>query len=431
MRFGLERMEALLGALGDPQRGRRSIHVVGSNGKSSTTRFCAALLEGEGQSTGAYLSPHLGGWHERVEVNGAPVAPERFASAVMRVAAAAAGLDLEPGDAVTQFEGVTAAAFLVFAEAGCAWQVIEAGLGGRWDATNVLDHPDAVVVTSISLEHTALLGTTHLEIAREKLAVASEGSDRVVVGPLEADAVEAVRTAADELGLDPRWVRAEVEVDPVADSGIGLTTASGAIRVDAPAAAGTFQHDNLATAVLAVEVALGRPLGSAAGRALAEVAMPGRLERIPGSPALIIDGAHNPSGAEALARELPGVLPRPRAAVLALLDDKDAAGVIGPILGECDVLYATASAHPRSRRPDELSELARAMGTEAHAVADPAEAVLTARRRVGPDGGVVICGSLYLLRDLRQAILADVSKGVAMLAPVSADTSPGAPKRPG
>lgn len=431
MRFGLERMHALLAALGGPHRGRRAIHVVGSNGKSSVTRFAAALLTGEGHSCGAYLSPHLGGWHERVELDGQPVAPGVFARAVMRVAAAADGLDLDEGDAVTQFEGVTAAAFVIFAEAGCAWQVIEAGLGGRWDATNVLGDPEAVAVTSISLEHTGLLGTTHLEIAREKLAVAPEGSDRIVIGPLEDEAVDGVRTAVAERALHPHWAEDEVRVEADAGGGLRLTSAATALALDRPAAGGFFQHGNLATAVRAVEIALGRGLGTGAAQALSRVAMPGRLERIPGRPALIIDGAHNPSGAEALARELPDVLPEPRAAVIALLDDKDAGGVLTPIVDRCEVIYATASTHPRSRDPDELSELATRLGAVALAVTDPAQAVLAARQRVGPEGGVVICGSLYLLRDLRQAILADVSKGVAMLAPITGKTSPGAPKRPG
>ena len=331
MRFGLERMRALLSALGDPHRGRRSIHVVGSNGKSSTTRYCAALLQTEGHRVGAYFSPHLGGWHERVELDGAPVAPESFARAILRVADAAETLDLDEGDAVTQFEGVTAAAFLLLAEAGCEWQVVEAGLGGRWDATNVLGAPDAVAVTSISLEHTGLLGATHLEIAREKLAVAPEGSSAVVIGPLEDAALVGVKAAVRERALTPRWVEGD--------------------EVPLPQTAGHFQRANAATARAAVERALGRPLHDDVLAALATVEIPGRLERVPGRPALLIDGAHNPSGAEALARELGSALPAPRAAVVALLDDKDAEGVLAPLVPLCTAFYPTASAHPRSRDP--------------------------------------------------------------------------------
>lgn len=425
MHFGLERMHALLGALGRPERGRGSIHVVGSNGKSSTTRFAAALLRAEGFRVGAYLSPHLGGWHERVEVDGEPVPPETFAEAVLRVAEAAVSIEGDGSDAVTQFEGVTAAAFLVFSEADCDWQVIEAGLGGRWDATNVLDGPDAVAVTSISLEHTGLLGTTHLEIAREKLAVALEGSGDVVIGPLDEAAVPGVVAAAREKELRPIWVEEEVAMD-LATNGVTLRTPLGEVAGIDLKAHGRFQVANAATALRAVEVALGRAVGPGAAAALGAVEALGRLERVPGLPALVIDGAHNPSGAEALAAELEEALPAPRVAVLALLDDKDLAGVLRPLAGVCDALYATASLHPRSRDPQEIAQAARDIGMTSVVVSDPADAVLRARRCVGQGGGVVVCGSLYLLRDLRQAILADVSKAVAMLAPVPRNPSPGA-----
>ena len=200
MRFGLERMRALLDALGHPERGRPAIHVVGSNGKSSTARLAAAALAGEGLRVGTYLSPHVTGWRERIELAGRPVTPGRFAVAVGAVRDAAADLALPPGDAVTQFEALTAAAFWAFAGAGVDAAVVEAGLGGRFDATNVL--PGSVVVlTNVALEHTDLLGETEEAIAAEKLAVAPRGSDRLVVGRLSPAARVAVaaQMAAREL----------------------------------------------------------------------------------------------------------------------------------------------------------------------------------------------------------------------------------------
>ncbi|HUZ83086.1 MAG TPA: Mur ligase family protein, partial [Gaiellales bacterium] len=168
MEFGLERMRALLARLGDPQRRFDAIHVVGTNGKSSTVRFCEALLLAAGVSTGAYLSPHLRSFRERIRVAGRELDGEAYERALDAVQAAAPA-------GVTQFEALTAAALVAFAAAGVEWAVIEAGLGGRLDATNVLTRSRVQVLTNVDLEHTALLGATREAIAREKLAVVPRG----------------------------------------------------------------------------------------------------------------------------------------------------------------------------------------------------------------------------------------------------------------
>jgi dihydrofolate synthase / folylpolyglutamate synthase len=170
MRFGLERIRALLAALGDPHRCAPALHVVGSNGKTSTTRLAAAAMAAGGGTVGAYLSPHVTDWTERIQVGGAPIDDERFARAAGAVREAADGLDLEDGDRVTQFEALTAIGFHVFREARVDAMAIEAGLGGRWDATNVLQPGAAVVLTTISLEHTAFLGETEAAIAQARLS---------------------------------------------------------------------------------------------------------------------------------------------------------------------------------------------------------------------------------------------------------------------
>ena len=182
MRFGLARMQHILAELGDPHRAQPAIHVVGTNGKSSTTRLLAALLAGEGLRSAAYLSPHIVGWTERLMIDGQTVDDDAFAEAIGRVRQMVTRLGYQDEDAVTQFEVLTAAAFVAVAAAGMDVFVVEAGLGGRYDATNVLDGGVVTVLTNVSREHTDLLGDTVTQIAGEKLAVAPDGSDRLVVG---------------------------------------------------------------------------------------------------------------------------------------------------------------------------------------------------------------------------------------------------------
>ena len=194
MRFGLDRMRRLMTALGSPQERFGSIHVVGTNGKSSTARMAAAILEAEGVHTATYLSPHLGSFTERVRIGDHDSEPERFAAAVQRAAGAAEKVDrtLQPGDRVTQFEVLTAAAYAAFADAGVELAVVEAGLGGRYDATSVIAST-VQVLTNVGLEHTRWLGPTVADIAAEKLAVVRDGATLVVGADLHADAAALAR----------------------------------------------------------------------------------------------------------------------------------------------------------------------------------------------------------------------------------------------
>ena len=230
MRFGLDRMRRLMTALGSPQRRFESIHVVGTNGKSSTVRMTAAILDRHGLRTGAYLSPHLRAFSERVRVGDRDLDPAVFAAAVQRAAGAAAKVDrtLSGDDRVTQFELLTAAAYDALAGAGVQVAVVEAGLGGRYDATNVLDSRVAVL-TNVGLDHTRWLGPTISDIAREKLAVLAPGAT-LVTGPLAPEAAAQARAAADERGARLLAVPEPTEL--------------------ALAARGSFQRANFALATL-------------------------------------------------------------------------------------------------------------------------------------------------------------------------------------
>jgi len=337
--FGLDRIKALLAALGDPQLRYPSIHVVGTNGKSTVTRTIEALLADAGLAVGAYLSPHVRGWSERIRVRGEEA---DFEAAVGRVRAEAERIE------ATQFELVTAAALAEFASAGVDVAVVEAGLGGRYDATNVLRSP-VQVLTNVALEHTEVLGSTREAIAVEKLAVVQPGST-VVVG-------------------EPEWE--------------GLARENGAEQV---VVAG---HSNLAIAIAAAEAYLGRPVDGHV-----QVQLPGRLERLSEDPLEIWDGAHNLAG---LGYMLPRLPTASYVVVASILADKDVEGMLAALSVLGSRLVATSSSNARSLTAEELAERARPFFSDIRPIGDPAEALAYARTLDEP---VLVTGSLYLLADL-------------------------------
>jgi dihydrofolate synthase/folylpolyglutamate synthase len=382
MRFGLERMRRLLTALGSPHRRFSAIHVVGTNGKSSTVRFTAALLEAHGVRTGAFLSPHLTTFAERIRVGDADLEPAAFGAAVQRAAAAAAKVDrtLPDGERVTQFELVTAAAFDEFARRGVDVAVVEAGLGGRHDATNVLDAP-VCVLTTVGLEHTRWLGPTIADIAREKLAVVPRGSTLV-------------------LGDVPP----EVEADAAATGARIVRPAD--VDVDLPG----YQRANFAMAAAAARAQLGSLEAARVAEAAAHARVPGRLQRVATDPLTIYDGAHNTPGVEALVATLGGpdgiVGDRRLVAVVSVLDDKDAAGMLRALLPGCAAVVFTASPNPRALPPATLASLASQVGggpDTVEIVADPRAAVTRAGELAGSAGAVIATGSIYLVAELLSA----------------------------
>jgi len=340
--FGLERISALLARLGNPQRAFTSIHVVGTNGKSTTARTIARLLADEGLRSASYLSPHVDGWHERLDTDPDGV---ELAFAHVRAAAEAVG--------ATQFEAVTAAAFAAFAERGVQVAAVEAGLGGRHDATNVVD-ASVVVLTNVALDHTDVLGATRELIAAEKLAVVRPGAV-VVTG-------------------EPEWA--------------DLARAQGAARVDLPGASA------LALAGAAAEAYLERPLAAIPQHA---AELPGRLERRSERPLEIRDGAHNLAGVGWLLPRLPD---RSFTLVASILADKDADSMLRALAQRADTLVATQSSSARAIPADELAAAAKPYFTRVESVSDPSAARLRGLELAGPEGALLVAGSLYLLADL-------------------------------
>ncbi len=409
-------MHTLCTLLGMPQHRFASIHIVGTNGKSSVTRMTAALLEAHGLRTGACLSPHLSRWSERVTIGGHGISSEAFAAAVGRAAEAAEAVDrgLEEGERVTQFEVATAAAFVAFAAARVEVAVIEAGLGGRLDATNTI--PSRVTaLTSIGRDHTEWLGETEVEIAAEKLAVLRD-STTLVLGRVSTEVESLAERVARERGA--------TLIHAPDGPGEG-------VRVAAP---GAFQRRNFALATATAEAFLAGPGGEGAGlepdrvaAVAASVSVPGRLERLAEDPPTYVDVAHNPEGARALAESLPEVAGNgPVIGCFAILADKDAEGILAALAPAVDRAICTQlpadgpkipyiggkSARRRSWGAAELAAACEAAGLTAEAVPEFGAAFERARELAeaaagcggGWPGTVLVSGSHYVLGPARAAL---------------------------
>lgn len=387
MRFGLDRIRRLLNVLELPAMPFPSIHVVGTNGKSSTTRMSAAILERHGLRTGCFTSPHLLSYRERIRIDEEDIEPERFAAAIARTVRAAELVDrsqTQADDRVTQFELLTAAALCEFAAAGIDVAVIEAGLGGRFDATNAIDSRVAVL-TNVGLEHTRYLGPTVTDIAREKLDVVRPGATLIIGADLDPDALALARQVSSDRGA--------TLVTAPEDAGVGEN-----LR-----ARGGYQQRNFAVAVSAVRAFLGRePDPEALLNAARSIVVPGRFEVHYGAPVTLYDGAHNVGGIEALTASLPEFLGGRRlVTVVSILDDKDAATMLQRLLACSDALVATACTSPRALPAATLASLASQID-RVPAIVEPVpdRALERARVTAGPDGVVLATGSIYLIADL-------------------------------
>lgn len=340
----LEPIRAICEELGQPQEEYRCIQVAGTNGKTSTARLTAALLRAQGKRAGLYTSPHLVRYPERIEVDGHIVSDELFARGI----AAAHDASVRRGIQATEFELLTAAALWIFAQEGVDWAVLECGLGGRWDATSVVE-PRVAVITGVGLDHTHILGDTVEQVAAEKAAIIKEGSCAVFAEDLTAR--EVFEAAAEEHQVPYAYAaRASVFELPA-----GLMIPS-------------YQEQNIATAIASVTAALGHvPTRDAVLEALEMVELPGRFEAIQRDPLVIIDAAHNPQSARTLAQELPkhfrmtpsddtDAPPLP-ALLIGVLADKDARGIVRALVPLFDRVVVTSSSSSRSIPARDLARI--------------------------------------------------------------------------
>ncbi len=357
----LARISRLMRLLGNPQRTYRSIHITGTNGKTSTARLVEALLSASGELTGRLTSPHLTTMRERIAVSEKMIGAQEFLASYSTVAGQAARVDSVMAHPLSFFELTVAMGYQAFADAAVDVAVVEVGMGGRWDATNVID-AEVALVLPVDLDHTDHLGPTTTTIAHEKAGIIKAGA--VAVCARQSDEVAAVLRARAAsvgarlvvLGEDFSLLRRTAVGDGQVIAVQGLHGTYDDIHL---ALRGRHQAENAACAVAAAEALLGRTLDEDAVRAaLRRVESPGRLDVRPGSPPVVLDAAHNPHGARALAAALTELGPRRVYAVVAAMADKDVDGVLRELEPVVSHVVCTRSSSPRSLPPDELADLA-------------------------------------------------------------------------
>lgn len=400
--LGLDRTERLLSALGNPERRLPPvIHVAGTNGKGSTIAFMRAIAEASGLSVHTYTSPHLVRFHERIALDGNPIGEEALLAILEECETA------NDGQPITFFEITTAAAFVAYARHPADLLLLETGLGGRFDSTNVIGAPAATVITPVSLDHMQFLGDTVEKIAFEKAGILKPGIPGII-GPQAAGALAVMEARAAEIDAPLSIAGIDWFAGPDAGDAMVYRDQAGEIVLPGPALPGVHQIVNAGAAIAALRAWNPLHFGFedfAAGMSSAR--WPGRLQRLEDGPLtqrappgweIWLDGGHNPAAGKMLAETLAGWDRKPTVLICAMQENKDAARFIAPLAKTADRLMAiglpgTTPGHP----PDGIAETARAAGIDAE-VADTLDAAL--RRLSGVPGRVLICGSLYLAGDV-------------------------------
>ncbi len=415
--MSLARPAALLEWLGNPPRNYRTILVAGSKGKGSTAVMLASILQAAGHRTGFYSQPHLHSYRERIRINGAPISQADFAVAIARLRTQVQGLDHERPELgqATTFEITTALALDYFARAEVDVAVVEVGLGGRLDATNVID-AGLSLITPISYEHMAVLGNTLAEIAFEKAGIIKPGRP-VLSAPQPPEAGEVLRRVASERrapyaagGRDWTW-RGRNEEFQVTAAGVheGLWSSAWDYEHLRIALRGTHQLENAATAVAAAQV-LGERYAlamnpAAISEGLAAVRWPGRIEVVRERPTIIVDGAHNGDSAEKLAAVLRDDFRAPRVwLIFGVLADKDLAAIIAPLAPMVERAWTVQTRHPRSRPAEEAAAALKAFDITAVPAASTANAISQALAAASPGDLICITGSLSTAAEAREAL---------------------------
>ena len=408
---GLERIERLTEMMGSPQRRYPVVHVAGTNGKTTVTRAAASIVNALGLKAGTYTSPHLHRVEERFAVSGEDATPEQFAQAVDDVAPFVDLLEIQTGERATYFELTTAAAFAHLANEAADVGVIEVGMGGRLDATNVLE-AEVAVLTGISIDHAEYLGNTPVEIAGEKLAIVKSGSV-LVTGELSDEVASVADRRVERIGTVRRSLRRDFRIED-----LRMSVGGWAMDVDGIYGRyddlyvplhGRHQACNAAVAVAAVEELLGRSLPvEAVQEGLATLEVPARIEVVDHSPLVVIDGAHNPEGCEALVRTmLEEFRPMPWTLVVGAFRDKDLPSMLRPLAGLTARVIATRVEHPRATDPVDIVRLVDRMfpGVPVASTTDVAAALELAGEWTGPEEAILVAGSLYVAGEARTILL--------------------------
>jgi dihydrofolate synthase/folylpolyglutamate synthase len=404
----LDRIRLLADYLDDPQLTYPTIHVTGTNGKTTAARVVASVACAEGVGAGVFTSPHLLSVTERFSVCGEEITLQEFADEWAHLEPYLELVDAAGHGEVTYFEAVTALAYLWFADKPVGLGVFEVGMGGSWDATNLVAG-DVAVITPIGMDHVAELGPTLADIAGEKAGILKPGKTGVIRAQ-DAEAALVLARRADEVGahLLHEGVDWEVEerLQAVGGQSFGLRGARGTYEDLFLPMFGDYAVHNAAAGIVAFEVLTGQALDEDTLReGLAAVRSPGRLEVLGREPLLLLDGAHNPAGAEALAEALPSSFTWERLrVVLAVSANKDVAGVVGPLASLADVVYATRNESVRSAEPDVIAAAAREAGAQVRVESSVGAAIDAARAEAGEADAIVVTGSLFTVADAKRAL---------------------------
>ncbi len=407
MKFGLDNITRLLSAAGDPQKAFRSVHVGGTNGKGSTSAMIESMLRTTGETTGLFTSPHLVSFTERIRVSGQEIAEEDVVALADEVRHIAGGMgDFSP----TFFEVVTTMAFLYFRQRKVQWAVVEVGLGGRLDATNILV-PDATVITAIGYDHCEFLGRTLAEIAGEKAGIIKDGVP-VITAPQVPEAMGMIERKAAERGCRLFAYGRDFRADGVSDSSGGIQFSySGPTqheRIQLPLA-GRHQAINASMAIRTIEALSEKcgGMGCDMRKGLARVIWPGRLEMVKDDPPVLIDGAHNPHAALALSDYLQEMLSfryKRIILVVGIMADKDIDGILRPLLPlAAEVIFASPS-YGRAASADALASRAAEAGYSSHAGGSVRDALRMAEQLCRPGDIIVVTGSFYTIGEAKEAL---------------------------
>ena len=405
-RYDLTRMAALLDRVGNPHLGLPTIHITGTKGKGSTAALISSVLGAQGYRPGLFTSPHLHSFRERIQYMNEPVTEEEFASLVEELWPTVERMNGE----VTTFELLTAMAFAHFKGQGADVQVVEVGLGGRLDSTNLVE-PSVCVITPISLDHTHILGDTVEQIAEDKSGIIKSGSV-AVVGPQVPQAMGVIERVCREKGVplvsverECSWTRRASDLD---GQSFRLSTSWGEFDLWTPLLGG-HQLENAATALAALQVMGQQGLtisNDALDKGFRAVKWPGRLEVLGHAPLLVADGAHNPHSADRLLEALKEYFQfRRLIGVVGVLADKGLEGIAQELAPGLSVAVATRSRHPRSASPATVAAAFRRVGVEAQEVGTTANALEYALGLAGEDDLVVVTGSLFVVAEAREAVL--------------------------
>ncbi|MFW6082783.1 MAG: bifunctional folylpolyglutamate synthase/dihydrofolate synthase [Chloroflexota bacterium] len=406
--FDLSRIERLLDAVGNPHRAFPSVHIAGTKGKGSTSAMVESCLRAAGHRTALYTSPHLHTFRERIRVAGENIPRDEVVALVQELRPL---VELRPG--LTTFEVITTMAFLYFARSNVDIAVVEVGLGGRLDATNVLK-PEVAVITSISLDHTYLLGDTLGEIAREKAGIIKSGIP-TVSAPQRAEAIRAIEAISHRRDARLVEIRRDWDYDPGPADREGQTFTVRRITDGGSALDGAYwipllgrhQLENAATAV--ATLSLVREAGfdvpaRAVEEGLRKVTWPGRMEILSQDPLVIVDCAHNPYSARTLRGALEEWFPgREWVMVYGASADKDIAGMLEALVPISDYTIVTRADHPRAMAPIELADIVAEVGGGAEVSLNVKKSLDRALAMMDPDNGLLATGSIFLVADMREA----------------------------